>query len=187
MSSIRDLFSGHVVAILCEGSAERIVMETLLDQGLLPFTADDTITDDWDRPTILRMPAAKFARIYLELTYPRPVIVLRVLDSVHEKFALPAAFRDVPVVSCYTRPEIERLIILREGWESEWQRVKSRTKPSDFCKKRLGAHIKQEEWLRDYWTPEELCKAIREYDTIHQRTRDDEHTLADLLPPGPIA
>lgn len=106
MSSIRDLFSGHVVAILCEGSAERIVMETLLDQGLLPFTADDTITDDWDRPTILRMPAAKFARIYLELTYPRPVIVLRVLDSVHEKFALPRHSETCPSCRATRAPKL---------------------------------------------------------------------------------
>lgn len=182
MSSIRSLFADHTVAILCEGSAERIVMEKLLEGGLLPFSADDVITDEWDRPTILRIPAKKFARVYLELAYSQPVIVLRVLDSVHEKFMLPHAFREIPVVSCYTRPEIERLIILHEDWESEWQKVKSRTKPSDFCKERLGIRIKQEDWLRQYWSPEALCAAIHAYSHVHQQAGKDEHTLADLLP-----
>lgn len=127
------------------------------------------------------MSATKFAQVYLELAYPQPVIVLRVLDSVHEKFKLPKAFQDTVVVSCYTRPEIERLIILREGWESEWQKVKKQTKPSDFCKQRLGAHIKQEDWLRHYWTPETLRDAIQTYSHV-QQTSSDEHTLADLLP-----
>lgn len=183
MSSIRSLFANHTVAILCEGSAERIVMEKLLEGGLLPFSADDIITDEWDRPTILRMPAKKFARVYLELEHSQPVIVLRVLDSVHEKFILPPAFRKTtPVVSCYTRPEIERLIILHEGWESEWQKVKSRTKPSDFCKERINSRIKQEDWLRQYWSPEALRVAIHAYSHVHQPVGKDEHTLADLLP-----
>lgn len=178
-----QLFADHMLAIICEGSAEKVIAEKLLEAGRLPFGPDRVITDKLSPvpgPVLTVRSAKNFAKRYLGFDYGMPVTVIRILDSTDERFRLPAEYADIPVVSFTTRPEIERLVILREGKDHEWRR--SHKKPSDFCKVDLHMpRIKEEDILRDYWDDvDALVDAIQQYSRREKR-RKGELFLSDLL------
>ena len=174
------------IAIICEGSMERVVMETLLAAHALVFDAEQVIPDvATGRATIPVRSAGKFADTYLTMEWEAQVVVIRVLDSLRERFVLPKAYRNMPVYSFHTRPEIERLVILAEGQERSWQSYSQKqknAKPSGFCRRVLGyADVKHEDWARAYWRDSDnLCDAIREYHRI-QRCEKNEYDLMWLL------
>lgn len=174
------------IAIICEGSMERVIMETLLASQSLVFDEEQVIPDiATGRATIPLRSADKFADTYLTMEWDAQVVVIRVLDSLRERFVLPKAYRDMPVYSFHTRPEIEHLVILAEGQEGAWQSYSQKqknAKPSGFCRSVLGyTDVKREDWARVYWQdPDDLRNAIREYHRIH-RCEKNEYDLMWLL------
>lgn len=171
------------VLFVCEGSAERVITETLLEADKLIVSSKAAIRDSIeDRPTTICRNAKKIQEAFLSYDYESPVAIVRMLDSLKERFKLSYPFNEqVPVYSFYTRPEIEMLAIIKEGKTNQYN--KSKLKPSEYCKKQLGLpDIKQERFLQDYWSdPEELCRCIWIYEQRHKRKNDNEYSLADLL------
>lgn len=182
LADLPDAIRGHKIALLCEGSAERVIAETLLNAGLFPFDSENVIQDNATlRPTIPRMPANKFVERYLQYDYGLVPTVIRIIDSTNERFRLGKAYDQIPVITVTTRPEIERLVIIRENKEHEYH-SSHHLKPSDYCKKVLHfSCVKQESWLRDYWNDAKILDdVIHRYAQIEER-RPSELFLADLL------
>ena len=121
------------IACLCEGTAEQIIMELLLDAGRLQFTYDNLLEGE-----VLRCRKAKtFEERYLRKGFTEGITVLRILDSRRENFKLSKAYEHkVKVVNIITAPEIEMLVIFKEGKYNEFKRA--RKKPSEFCVVDLG-------------------------------------------------
>ena len=125
-------------ACICEGSAEKAIMNILLDNDLLIFQRDELLEEE-----VLSCRSAKeFEERHLRKSFDAKISVIRILDSRKENFKLSKAYEDkVDVINIITAPEIEILVIINEGKYQEFK--KSKMKPSDYCKQKLKMpHVK---------------------------------------------
>ena len=164
-------------ACICEGSAENVIMDILLDNNLLIFTREEMLEEE-----VIRCRSGKrFEEKYLRKGFSERISVIRILDSRRENFKLSKAYEHkVDVINVITAPEIEMLIIFNEDKYKEFK--KSGKKPSDFCKEDLKmTSVKSYNFVKDYFAdPDILLAAIRKYHEI-SKIRKGEYTLLDLL------
>ncbi len=177
MNNAADLLSNRHVIVSCEGTGEQFVVNTLLDADRLAVSRDDVVA-------VTRKRSAKSVQEeFLNYDYGWPVAIARIVDSRAERFKLGALYRDrFPVLSFFTHPEIEMLIVVREGKYSDYTRkYKSKMRPNVYCSQVLGlGNVKSKGFLADYWDANLLCDAIRDYARLAKVPRG-ELVLADLL------
>lgn len=165
------------VACICEGGAERAIIDILLESNLLIFSNDDLI----DNKVIRKRSARYFEDNYLRMEYDDKVSVVRILDSKNEAFSLRTAYKDkVKVINVVTAPEIEILIILSEGRYDDFK--KSRKKPSNYCKEDMDiGYTKSYDYTYKYFNDaNKLLKAINEYSRITRKSTD-YFNLKDII------
>lgn len=164
--------------ILCEGSAERVIVQKLLDADALRFPKDEVVD------VVRRVSAANVQNDLLNFDFDWPVCLVRIADSRHEAFKLGRLYADrFPVVTAFTHPEIEVLAIIRQGEWERWHKRKSKTKPSDYCSQQLGMKgIKRTNYLEEYWDAPSIIAAAREYRRLSHIPRG-EYSLDDLIRP----
>ena len=167
-----------IIACICEGAAERAVIDLLLDDNALYFKRHQLLDDK-----IIRVRnAQRFEEQYLRKQFNDKITVIRILDSKNEKFKLSEAYKDkIEIINIITSPEIEMLIIHNEGMFEEYK--KSRKKPSDYCKQDLEyRYVKNYEFVKDYFSDvDALVKAIRKHHKIYLAKDKKSNTLYDLL------
>ena len=165
------------IACICEGGAERAIIDLLLDDNRLKFTRDDLLEGE-----ILKCRKARdFEEQYLRKGFTEKITVLRLLDSRRENFSLSRAYiHKIKVMNIVTAPEIEMLIIFNENKYSEYK--KSDMKPSEFCKGILRyPDVKSIKFIKEYFSDiDVLVKSIKEYKRVSNIKRG-EYALADLL------
>lgn len=165
------------IACICEGSAERAIIELLLDDNKLLFTYEQLLEEE-----IIRNRSAKeFEKRYLRKGFSSKITVLRILDSRKEKFKLSRAYVDkIDVINIITAPEIEMLIIFNENKYNEFK--KSKKKPSDFCKTELKlASVKNYDFVKKYFSnTDKLLASIHEYKRVSNIPKGED-TLFNLL------
>ena len=165
------------IACIYEGSAEKAIMELLLDADCLRFTWDDLLEGE----LICCRSAKNFEAQYLRKGFSEKITVLRILDSRGESFNLSKPYKHkIEVISVITAPEIEMLVIFNEGKYSEFK--KSGKKPSDFCKIDLKiSKVKNYDFVKQYFANvDELIAAIWEYRRVSNIPKG-EYALCDLL------
>ena len=165
------------VACICEGGAEKTIIELLLDSNSLIFSYDDLLEGE-----ILRFRKARdFETQYLRKYFNEKVTVLRILDSRRERFAWSKAYaHKVDVFNVVTAPEIEMLVILSENKYKEFKG--SNLKPSEYCKSFLGySNVKRPVFIEAYFKDlDKLITAIKRYKKV-SKINHGEYALADLL------
>ena len=165
------------VACICEGGAEKTIIELLLDSNSLIFSYDDLLEGE-----ILRCRKARdFETQYLRKYFNEKVTVLRILDSRRERFAWSKAYaHKVDVINVVTAPEIEMLVILSEDKYKEFKG--SNLKPSEYCKSFLGySNVKRPVFIEAYFKDlDKLITAIKRYKKV-SKINHGEYALADLL------
>lgn len=165
------------LACICEGGAERAILNLLLDNHKLIFERKDLIEEE-----VLKCRRGQdFEEKYLKKGFSEKITVYRVLDSRSENFKLRRAYeKKVDVVNIITAPEIEMLIICNEG---KYRDFKSRQeKPSIYCKHVLKyKNVKKYDFIYDYFCNiDVLINALHEYKRV-AKARKNEKTLWDLL------
>ena len=132
-----------IFACICEGGAERVIIDKLLDDNRLIFSRKDLL----DRELLRCRSASDFERTYLSKGFSKKITLYRINDSRCERFKLKAAYKDkVDVENIITSPEIEMLIIIAEGKYRDYIKYKSTMKPSEYCKSKLGYHYVKKDW-----------------------------------------
>lgn len=121
--------------VMCEGSNEKAVVDILLEAGCLMFSEDDLVGLTVYHARQLTAPIIKTA---LSI-YTGEFEVYRIGDSMTDKFPVPADYqgRIKGTRKFCTKPEIEMLLIIAEGKEAEFEKVKAgkrKMKAKDFCK-----------------------------------------------------
>ena len=169
-------------ACICEGAAERAIIDLLLDKKKLIFEREDLIEEE-----VLKSRSAKeFETRYLRKGFSEKITVYRILDSRGEEFKLSKAYEHkVDVVNVITAPEIEMLIIFTEKKYNAYKNEKRKNqqlKPSDFCKINLKyTKVKQYDFVKEYFADiPVLLNALHEYKS-KSRIQKNEKTLWDLL------
>ena len=99
-------------ACICEGGAERVILDLLLDHDKLIFARNELLEEE-----ILESRKGKdFEEKYLRREFKGKITVYRILDSRRENFKISKAYQNkVDVINVITAPEIEMLIICNEG------------------------------------------------------------------------
>lgn len=165
------------IACICEGAAEQVIMNLLMDANKLIFTSEDLLEGEF-----IRCRGAKsFEQQYLRKGFTDKITVLRILDSRRENFCLSRAYAPkIDVINVITAPEIEMLIICSEKKYDEFK--KSGKKPSEFCKSDLKYHdVKSTGFVKNYFSNTDvLLEAIKEYKRV-SNVKKGEYTLSDLL------
>lgn len=165
------------VACICEGSAEKAIINLLLENDKLIFNKNQMI----DRQIITCRDGKSFESKYLRKGFEHKITVYRILDSRREKFKLSKAYEGkIEVVNVITAPEIEMLIIFNENKYEDYK--KSRLKPSKYCKSSLKyKEVKRYKFVEEYFRDvDKLIQCMREYKKISDVKRG-ESTLFDLL------
>lgn len=170
--NIRQLENCYILCI-CEGKAERAIIDLLLDNDKLIFKRDGLIEKDLSRVGRKAADAEKF----LNLDFDKEVVILRILDSRKENFKLNKLYieKGIQVINVYTRPEIEMLLIIAENREKDFEKVKNKQKPSDFCKVILkGKKTKSYEyWYQKFENDISLLiKSINRYSKRYSKEND---------------
>lgn len=170
------------IACICEGGAERAILDLLLDNHKLQFEREDLIEEE-----ILRCRSAKeFENKYLRKSYKEKITIYRILDSRSEKFNLSKAYvNKVDVKNVITAPEIEMLIIHSEDKYKEYkneERKNHNLKPSTYCKTKLRyKNVKSYEFVKKYFSDIQIL--INVLTTYHSKSKipKDEMSIWDLL------
>lgn len=168
-----------VIACICEGTAERVIINKLLEEQRLVFMKEDLLEEE-----VLKCRNARvFQDRYLGKRFNDKITVYRILDSRSENFKLSRAYEEkVDVINVITAPEIEMLVIINEGKYAEYQKYKSTTKPSEYCINHLKmSSVKSKEFFLNYFADtNQLIHAIKEYKRLNKIPKN-EMCLADIL------
>lgn len=117
------------------------------------------------------------------------VTIYRILDSKNENFKIKNKIKKdfkgkYEVVDIVTSPEIEMLVIISEGRFTDYLKVKSKIKPSEYCKQSLNLRrVKEYHFIREYFSDvNHLISVIAEYHSLMKVNKDKfPLTLYDLL------
>lgn len=169
-----------IVVCMCEGNAEKAIMEILLNEDKLIFNREQLL----DEQIFSRIPPARLFNSVLTHAYgDNEIHIIRIIDSIKENFPMKASQRKrISTEQAYlTRPEIEMLIIISKNHYEKWKRSRY-AKPSAYCKEILGiTNIKTREFVLNYFSDVDLLiHSIKEYDRIHSYEKN-EHSLFHLL------
>lgn len=188
----RDILKDHFVLFSVEGTAEAAIINSLIENDALIVPYDHLVSDytDATRYYTRTRKAKDIVDRYFNVNYrsatANGLAIARIVDTSSGKFVLPKSLKDeAEVLSFYTKPEIEMLVIHREGAFREWERASRKDRslrPNVFCKSTLGIKdVKEDRFLSDYWSDcGKLIHAIKVYSETAHRDRD-ELMLVDLL------
>ncbi len=172
--------------IMCEGPNEKKIIDILLENDLLKFTEDDLL----GLSTYHARQIKNSAQVRAELNiYSGQVKVFRIGDKQNDKLIIPVEYKEkILCVEKYcTKPEIEMLLILAEGMERSYEKVKSSVMPKQFAKKNISCGKRKYDnstsFFEDYFgnQPELLAECIKAYRKHNGSHSKDEHYLMELL------
>lgn len=165
-------------ACICEGGAERVILNLLLDQDKLIFSRDELLEEE-----ILKSRKGKeFEEKYLRKEFSGKITVYRILDSRRENFKISKAYQDkVEIVNVITAPEIEMLIICNEGKYKDFEK-RRKMSPSEYCKSVLKLkNVKSVAFVKEYFSDIAVLEnSLHEYKRV-SKVRKGEETIWGLL------
>lgn len=176
------------ILVMCEGPNEKAVVEMLLDAGQLKFSRDDLVVLNVYHARQLTAPIIK---TNLSI-YTGDFEVYRIGDTLTDNLSVPADYRDRirGIRKFCTKPELEMLLLIAEGKDAEFEKVKAGKNSKDakaFCKANVVHNRKRyDNSTQFYWDYfgsdiDTLAAAIKKHKQIHCAHKKDEGYLADLL------
>lgn len=171
---------------MCEGQNEAVILNLLLDANVLNFTRDDLIGR---RPYPVRQLTNPVIKSELKHNF-LPVKVYRVGDKQKDKLIIPKDLKNIvsskEIYKYCTKPELEMLLILNEGLEKEYEKVKSSESPKVFAMKNVSLNGKNYDqssnFIEAYYSNiNYLINSIKKYKTYKKHHNKDELYLADLI------
>ncbi len=115
--------------------------------------------------------------------------MIRIGDKFNDKLRIPPEYRQriVEVRKYCTKPELEMLLIISEGLEAEYEKVKSSTTPKAFVKQKIMYQRKKynnsTQFYHDYYggRVDLLVESITKYRQLKGKHQKGELYLAELL------
>lgn len=182
----RSLLQSRDVLFSCEGTAEAVIIECLV-QGSRTLVPRSQIVEDRDgKPFTTLRKIKDLQNEFFGIDYPHGLMIVRIKDHSSENFAIPKLYKNNVIYrDVITRPEIESLVLARENQLRAWsQHGKTQMKPSEWCEQKLGfgKRLKTYQFLIDYWNSADvIIDAIEKYDSLLGKHRHEQLNLSDLL------
>lgn len=174
-----------LVACICEGPTEEWILDILLRENKLFFSRENLLDDKIFTGSKYRNPD-NFIQQYLGMDYGKSkIIVLVIQDSHNKSYAIKAPYSN-KIKGPYlivTAPEIEMLMIHSLNLYDNFQKVKSKTKPSDFVADQLNMkvrNIKKEKFINKFFCTHSLTDAIKKHSEKCPKVKR-EKLLSDML------
>lgn len=175
------------ILIMCEGPNEKKIIDILLDNGYLKFSQDDLL----GLTAFHARQITSSGQVRAELNmYPGIVDVYRIGDKQSDKLTIPRDYKDkIGEIKKYcTKPELEMLLIIAEGLEKEYAKVKSAISPKEFAEANIKFGKKKydnsTQFYQDYFgnNVKLLVDSVKKYQKIKGKSHGkDEFCLGDLL------
>lgn len=170
---------------MCEGPNELKIINLLLENDKLKFSYDDLLDM---RPFHARQLSSPILKPALN-SYHDELKIYRIGDTLTESLKIPKELSPLIISQqkfC-TKPELEMLLIIAENKVSEYEKVKTKQKPKEFCKQTItykkrrydNSTIFYELYFQDRINL--LLNSIKEYRRTHSKHKFDEEYLFDLL------
>ncbi|WP_128837467.1 hypothetical protein [Streptococcus sp. DD11] len=197
-----SITSNTRIAIIVEGATERAIIELLLENGCLKFSASQVINYDsidgldspYRGPNRFYGKPATFSNHYLTQDYEENKVIVFIIEDrsgIPYKISQPFLdkLQDGGIYHVVTKSEIEMIEIYFRNLERGFEKVKSQTKPSTFLSQHLNKKIndiKSYSRIKMDLNPYgDLVNAIKKYksksDTKKWDKKNNEIFLADLL------
>jgi len=179
-AKLKKVLKNSKILCLCEGSSEEGIMNLLIDNDELIFKKEQLIQKKVHR----RISVRKVEKKFLGYDYGENLVILRIIDSANEQFNLKKVYKENPkikVETCLTTPEIEILIIVNEDFLDEYYKVKSKKKPSEFCKQKFKMNdVKKSGVIIEYFenNSKKLIEVIKIY---NRKFPSGSYGLYDLI------
>ena len=128
------------IACFYEGTSEKAILDMLVDAHMLVFERDQLVNETFQSmQTISQKNIEVFSETILRQVDPQDKMdIIVVADSkIVPRFSSLYQDRVGEIYIVLTKPEIEMLMIYHEGWNKEFQKVKSSTKPKEFVTQKL--------------------------------------------------
>ena len=182
----RRLLQTRSVLFSCEGTAEAVIIDRLVGDERTIVPAPNVVRDNDGRPYTTLRKMKDLQDQYLGVGYPNDLLIIRIVDVNPGSIVIPKLYRkQVELRDVITRPEIEALVLAREGAYEDWYRHgKSILKPSEWCEQKLGfgKKLKTRKFLQQYWeSADVVVNAIRTYDQLLGSHGREQLNLSDLL------
>jgi|LSQX01.1.fsa_nt_gb hypothetical protein len=171
-----------LVACICEGSAEKAIIEILLDNNMLIFTYDDVIDKTMPILSGRYRCATTFESELLTKDYGgKSIAVYYIHDKATENFKISRKYRKlIRYTSCVTRPEVEMLYIISIGEYGEYKRKYSNIKPSSYVKNILKkSNVKDYLFVKKHFS--NLALLLESLIYYKNHCSNAYSTIADLL------
>ena len=175
------------ILIMCEGSNEKKVIDILLDNGCLKFTQDDLL----GLTSFHARQISGSGQVRAELNiYPGMVDIYRIGDKQNDKLTIPRDYKGkIGDIKKYcTKPELEMLLIIAEGLDKEYEKVKATMTPKEFAKANIKLGKKKydnsTQFYQDYFgnNVRLLVDSIKKYEKLKGKSHGkDEFCLGELL------
>lgn len=156
--------------VMCEGPNELEIIRMLLEHDKLIFTEDDLLNlVPYHARQIASNPTVKAA---LNL-YHGEVKVLRIGDKLNDELKIPKEYKGkIKGIEKYcTKPELEMLLIISEGLNSDFEKEKSKKSPKSFSKENVvynrTRYDNSTAFYRDYYGKKHLEKKADKQRTHH--------------------
>lgn len=175
------------ILVLCEGTCEKTIIELLLDNNKLKITRDDLIGLE---PYVLRQINKTIETVLFHNA--KEIKIFRIGDTQKEKLKIPRELKNIVsidrIFKYCTKPEIEILLLINEGLEKKFEKVKSNYKVSEYAKSNIiynkNKYKKTKQFLEEYYGGQRinmLIENIKEYRRKKRKHEKDELYLAELL------
>lgn len=178
--------------IMCEGEDEKAFLDVLIEKDLFIYSEDQLLNG-----RIYHARNLKAKTMKPELSIPlntldksKVIHVIRVMDKNNDALKIPSEYRDKispEITDVLTTPELEILCIINEGLISDFYKVKSKLKPSEFYKIHSKHYSKSRAWFNDYFfqlSNEQIRSLLQTYDQERKRAHPSNLSISCFLKKG---
>lgn len=161
------------ILLACEGQSEVYLLNSLIKRGYLSFDHPLLL----DEPIKLRQ-LTEIAAIINSLPIAEEIIVYRIGDTLKDDLSLSKFKMREKYIKSFrvcTKTEIEVLVIINEGWLSEFLKEPKNTKPKSFVNKKLSNFNPDK-----YFSEHDMVYALKEYKRIKKHNKGERY-LIDLI------
>lgn len=169
--------------IMLEGTCEKALIETLINNGDLIIRQDDMLDE---QPHVARNWKKTFEVLIKQLPHSEKVKIIRIGDTLKDKLKIPSKFKKKRISSIgnyCTKPEFEFLLLIEEELVDDYYKSSFKD-PKSYARSNISFNGKKYDvsprWLKSYFSVHNPKEIIHEYRRIKKHKKGEKY-LSELI------
>lgn len=161
------------IVLACEGKTEVCLIKDLIERGILSFNSEII----YEEPLVLRQ-LDKIKPLIVTLPLDEDILVFRIGDTLTDEMSLKGLeirMEHIRIYKICTKPEIEILVIIQEGFWTEYNNSEFCGDPKQFLKSKKFSFDPN-----TYFLQNGMIDSIVKYKK-YKKHKKEEYYLADLI------